>query len=63
MFCLGGDDVAFLVLVEVRHALQGHVVALRRPAGEDDLFGICIDEGSNLSGTSSSSSSSMQQQQ
>lgn len=36
---LRGDDVVLLLAVEVGHALDGHVIALRGPRREDDLLG------------------------
>ena len=50
MLGLAGDDVVFLAsfLEEARDALDAHVVALRRAAGEDDFFRVRADEGGDV---------------
>jgi hypothetical protein len=44
---LGGDDVAAAVAVEAGDALDGDVVALGGPRGEEDLARVSADEGGN----------------
>ena len=40
----GGDDVVALLLVHLQHALDGQIVRFSRAAGEDDFFGISLDQ-------------------
>ena len=42
--CLGGDEVALLVLVEVGDALDGQVVRFGRARGEDDFLRVCANQ-------------------
>jgi hypothetical protein len=42
--CLRGDNVVSLLLVEPRHALDDHVIALCRTRGEDDILFLCSNE-------------------
>ena len=51
MLCLGGNYVLLPPSVEPSDPLNGQIVALSRPRGEDDLLRGAVDEGGNL-GTS-----------
>ena len=52
-YCLCGDDVLFLALVEPGHALHSNVVGFCGSACEDDFFGICSDQVCHLLSTAS----------
>jgi hypothetical protein len=45
---LSGDDVVLTSFVEARDTLDGHVVGFCGSAGENDFFGISIDEGGDV---------------
>ena len=48
MFGFDGDEVFAFGLVEVRRAFDGEVVGLGRAAGEDDFFGIGVNQGGDV---------------
>ena len=48
MLRLCGDNVLLPSPIESRDPLDSQVVALGRTAGEDDLLGGAVDEGSDL---------------
>jgi hypothetical protein len=38
------DDMSFLVFIEMRDTLDGHVIGFSSTRSEDDIFGLCADE-------------------
>lgn len=48
MLCLSGDDVALLVFVEVHETFNRDVVGFSRAGGEEELFGVGVDQVGDL---------------